>query len=220
MTKNVAALGPVSEKVLNFIFQHQNCNAADIRKSLGLTANSARTAVARLRAGGFIEWHGRKNHFRYRAIKSQPKIWRPQLSERSRLLLAFVAVHGPVTRGEIHSSLKTEYSTTQSTISNLKLKGDLERDPETGAYTATVTEVPFGVVIPALRGRTKKTLPKRKENNVANCRMRQIEDLIERGLTRRAQTAISRLIAETGDLATINWALDKNIMCGGKARYY
>ncbi|WP_155395083.1 hypothetical protein [Hafnia alvei] len=67
----------------------------------------------------------------------------------------------------------------------------------------------------------KKTAVTAKDNTVTiGAKKQEIEQLINRGLVRRAQTAISSLIAEARDMDTVNWAMDKGCACGFRAAKY
>lgn len=69
---------------------------------------------------------------------------------------------------------------------------------------------------------SKKYTPPVKATVVPNvdAKKQKITELIEKRLYNRAQTAISQLIAESGDQDTVNWALDKNAACGAKTKYF
>lgn len=218
MDKKSTTLGIITESVLGFIFQNQNCRMYKIAEGLKVSKGTVNSSLKSLQDKGYVTKHGRHGSNTYRAIKSIPKAWRPLLSERSRQLLAFIAMHGPVTRSEINQSVPGDKLKIYYALASLMRKGDLDRNPDTGEYIALIAEQPFGVAIPALRGRIESIQPARS-TNLLNAKKDQIEDLIKRGLMRRAQTVISQLIAETGDVDTVNWALNKSADCGCRAKY-
>lgn len=218
MDKKSTTLGIITESVLSFIFQNQNCRMYKIAEGLKVSKGTVNSSLKSLQDKGYVTKHGRHGANTYRAIKSVPKVWRPLLCERSRQLLAFVAIHGPVTRSEINQSIIIDGFKVHYALASLMRKGDLDRNPDTNEYTANITEQPFGIVIPALRGRAGSHKPTRPVSMHKNKKTK-IEDLIKRGLFRRARTALSQLILEADDVETINWAVNEGASFHNRAKY-
>lgn len=98
---------------------------------------------------------------------------------------------------------------------------------ELGCLIKTGCKTRYRFSVPATRqyGKTKPPagkmpMPPARPLVSVKARKDKIVELIEKRLYNRAQTAISQLIAESGDQDTVNWALDKNAECIAKTKFH
>lgn len=113
-------------------------------------------------------------------------------------------------------------------LSNTSVRRELDYLEGLGCLIRTGSRTRYRYSIPATRefGKTKPLVRKKyapvKPLVAPDFREKKqkITELIEKRLYNRAQTAISQLIAESGDQDTVNWALDKNAACGAKTKYF
>ena len=119
---------------------------------------------------------------------------------------------------DIVKALGMSINTVQSHLRRLR---ELDGLIETGCKTR------YRYSVPPTR-QYCKTKPPRGEKPIApikppintSARKAKIVELIEKGFYLRAQTAISQLIADSGDQETVDWALGKNAACGAKIKYF
>lgn len=112
-------------------------------------------------------------------------------------------------------------------LSNGAVSSQLNYLQQLGCLIITGTRKRYRYSIPPARQYGKTKSPHFKSPTAlvkppinTRARKNEIVALIERGLRLRAQTAISQLIADSGDQDTVNWALDKNAACGVKTKYF
>lgn len=98
---------------------------------------------------------------------------------------------------------------------------------ELGCLIKTGCKTRYRFSVPATRqyGKTKPPagkipMPPVRPPFSVKARKEKIVELVEKGLYLRAQTAISQLIAHSGDQDTVNWALDKNAECSAKTKFH
>lgn len=136
-----------------------------------------------------------------------------------RTVISHIEKHGASPMGEICRGTGFSVREVNSSLRYLARIGMLIKTGSRGKYRYGIPEAPkHAKTKPPVR---KKTAVTAKDNTVSLVAKKQeIEQLINRGLVRRAQTAISSLIAEARDLDTVNWAMDKGNACGFRAKYF
>jgi len=130
----------------------------------------------------------------------------------------------------LENNPKSKFSDIAKTLglSNTSVRRELDFLNSLGCLIKTGCRTRYRYSIPEARefGKTKSPVKKYtspvKPTVVPNveAKKQKIAELIEKRLYNRAQTAISQLIAESGDQDTVNWALDKNAACGAKIKYF
>ncbi|MBW2958954.1 hypothetical protein [Hafnia paralvei] len=136
-----------------------------------------------------------------------------------RTVISYIEKHGASSMGEICKGTGFSVREVNSSLRYLARIGMLTKTGDRGHYLYGIPEAPkHAKTKPPIR---KKTVITAKDNTVAiGAKKQEIEQLINRGLVRRAQTEISRLIAEARDLDTVNWAMDKGSACGFRSAKY
>ena len=136
-----------------------------------------------------------------------------------RTVISYIEKHGASPMGEICRGTGFSVREVNSSLRYLARIGMLTKTGDRGHYLYGIPEAPkHAKTKPPIR---KKTVITAKDNTVTiGSKKQEIEQLINRGLVRRAQTAISSLIAEARDLDTVNWAMDKGNACGFRAKYF
>lgn len=135
-----------------------------------------------------------------------------------RTVISYIEKYGASPMGEICRGTGFSVREVNSRLRYIARIGMLTKTGDRGHYLYGIPEAPkHAKTKPPTR---KKTAVTAKDNTVSlGAKKQEIEQLINRGLVRRAQTEISRLIAEARDLDTVNWAMDKGNACGFRAKY-
>lgn len=141
------------------------------------------------------------------------------MMSKIRTVISHIEKYGASPMGEICRGTGFSVREVNSSLRYLARIGMLTKTGDRGHYLYGIPEAPkHAKTKPPTR---KKTAVTAKDNTVSLVAKKQeIEQLINRGLVRRAQTAISSLIAEARDLDTVNWAMDKGNACGFRAKYF
>lgn len=141
------------------------------------------------------------------------------MTSKIRTVISYIEKHGVSPMGDICRGTGFSVREVNSSLRYLARIGMLTKTGDRGHYLYGIPEAPkHAKTKPPIR---KKTAVTAKDNTVnLGAKKQEIEQLINRGLVRRAQTEISRLIAEARDLDTVNWAMDKGNACGFRAAKY
>lgn len=216
------ALNPTATLIFAFIVSHPECTETVIRHHLQVKKTSTFSALKKLREQGLVARRGRATQYRYYALDTQGRIWQATLGERTRHILGFIILHGPIHMNSIRQAFELaprmlRYSLVR--LLNMKLIVEDEQQPYGGTYLALEQEAPYGIVIPE-PPRKLNAIPKTPIIKRPDFSYQELNDLIakaqeceERGFYRRAMNAWGKVQAYAMSSDIVNMAFQRRRQC-------